>query len=104
MFNIAALALHSDYPKRKEGVVEKMRKNCLDIFKFRGGMIWSEDGEDSHQSVHSLGARALFCQLIQAHHLAEMEQFAADVQVDESFFGPARASYRAGPRKKGWIG
>ena len=43
----------------------------------------------------------LFRQLIAAHQQAEMEQFIGVVEVDESFFGPARVRGRPGPRKRG---
>ena len=43
----------------------------------------------------------LFRQLIAAHQEAEKEQFVGVVEVDESFFGPARVRGRPGPRKRG---
>lgn len=43
----------------------------------------------------------LFRQLIAAHQQAEKEQFVGVVEVDESFFGPARVRGRPGPRKRG---
>jgi len=43
----------------------------------------------------------LFRQLIAAHQQAEKEQFVGVVEVDESFFGPARTRGRPGPRKRG---
>jgi transposase-like protein len=43
----------------------------------------------------------LFRQLIAAHQRAEKEQFVGVVEVDESFFGPARVRGRPGPRKRG---
>jgi len=42
-----------------------------------------------------------FRQLIAAHQEAEKEQFVGVVEVDESFFGPARVRGRPGPRKRG---
>ncbi|NIQ09820.1 MAG: IS1595 family transposase [Gammaproteobacteria bacterium] len=43
----------------------------------------------------------VFRELIAAHQRAEKEQFVGVVEVDESFFGPARVRGRPGPRKRG---
>jgi transposase-like protein len=43
----------------------------------------------------------LFRQLIFVHQAAEMKKFVGVVEVDESFFGPARVRGRPGPRKRG---
>lgn len=43
----------------------------------------------------------LFRQLVAAHQKAEKDQFVGVVEVDESFFGPARVRGRPGPRKRG---
>ena len=43
----------------------------------------------------------LFRRLILSHQMAEMEKFVGIVEVDESFFGPARVRGRPGPRKRG---
>jgi len=43
----------------------------------------------------------IFRHLICAHQLAEKQQFVGVVEVDESFFGPARVRGRPGPRKRG---
>ena len=43
----------------------------------------------------------LFRQLIAVYQHVEKEQFVGVVEVDESFFGPARVRGRPGPRKRG---
>lgn len=43
----------------------------------------------------------LLCHLIAAHQRAEKEQFVGIIEVDGSFFGPARVRGRTGPRKRG---
>ncbi len=43
----------------------------------------------------------VFRTLIYQHQCAEKEQFIGIVEVDESFFGPARHRGRPGPRKRG---
>ena len=39
--------------------------------------------------------------MIHAHQWAERKQFVGVVEVDESYFGPARLRGRPGPRKRG---
>jgi transposase len=43
----------------------------------------------------------LFRQLVLTHQTAEMAKFVGVVEVDESFFGPARVRGRPSPRKRG---
>ena len=42
-----------------------------------------------------------FRTLIHAHQCSEKDQFVGVIEVDESFFGPARLRGRPGPRKRG---
>ena len=43
-----------------------------------------------------------FRRLIYLHQVSKKEQILGVVEVDESFFGPARVRERPSPRKRGW--